>query len=93
MPHTRSQGPPPFVAALEPERVFRERIRLLRANQVHIPLLTYDMGDANPPARRVVADYARPNAFGTRSSITRPAIATTNWSIPPQIISMVANTI
>ncbi|KAJ0433018.1 putative retrotransposon gag domain-containing protein [Helianthus annuus] len=51
------------------------------------------MGDTDPPPRRVVADYARPNAANARSSITRPAIGVNRWQIPPQIITMVTNTI
>ncbi|XP_035832796.1 uncharacterized protein LOC118481696 [Helianthus annuus] len=51
------------------------------------------MGDTDPPPRRVVADYARPNAANARSSITRPAIGVNRWQIAPQIITMVTNTI
>ncbi|XP_022032571.1 uncharacterized protein LOC110933669 [Helianthus annuus] len=51
------------------------------------------MGDNEVPARRVVADYARPNAANGRSSITRPAIGVNRWQIPPQVITMVTNTI
>ncbi|XP_021979143.1 uncharacterized protein LOC110875253 [Helianthus annuus] len=51
------------------------------------------MGDNEAPVRRVVADYARPNAANARSSITRPAIGVNRWQIPPEIITMVTNTI
>ncbi|XP_022036510.1 uncharacterized protein LOC110938551 [Helianthus annuus] len=51
------------------------------------------MGDNEALVRRVVADYARPNAANARSSITRPAIGVNRWQIPPQIITMVKNTI
>ncbi|KAK1421779.1 hypothetical protein QVD17_24402 [Tagetes erecta] len=50
------------------------------------------MGD-QPPVRRVIADYARPTAAGARSSVACPPIQANNWSIPPQIISMVTNTV
>ncbi|KAM0007784.1 hypothetical protein Hdeb2414_s0132g00807131 [Helianthus debilis subsp. tardiflorus] len=51
------------------------------------------MGDNEAPVRRVVAEYARPNAANVRSSIIRPAIGVNRRQIPPQIITMVTNTI
>ncbi|KAI3776303.1 hypothetical protein L1987_46079 [Smallanthus sonchifolius] len=42
-----------------------------------------DMGDANPPARRIVHQRASDGITGARSSITRPTVPNNNnWQIP-----------
>ncbi|KAD3336478.1 hypothetical protein E3N88_31997 [Mikania micrantha] len=81
MHQTRLSGPPQFASFDEPERELHRRFRICR-----LPLHSTDM--AAPP-RRTVADYAKPTAAGTRSSIARPVVTEDNWHIPAQIINLI----
>ncbi|KAD4385221.1 hypothetical protein E3N88_25389 [Mikania micrantha] len=86
MHRSRRPESPEYAAFAEPEREFHSRLRShLLFHSTHNTAI----GEMAAPARRTVADYAKPTVAGNRSSITRPVFVEDNWHIPTQIINLI----